>query len=250
MFRVENATTYLVLDDKYVSIETGLPKSKWKLEEVLGGGAIILGGGALSGRQAKVSRHFMKTEEDERELYFQWFTKPQYEDIWFRKTTTSFDGIVECRLGLDGGEVFTARNFNYSKEIGFNIFMGCPYFESTSVTTVNITSTGTTQVTDTITISGGNIYPNFYVATTESFSLLEVISGESYGFTLNYSFNAGDVIRVYTSEAFLRATVNGLDVSDYFSADSTPFDLQSGTNTVYSRSANCTIELRYNERRL
>lgn len=250
MYRLEDATTYFNIDNYYVSFESGLPKGQYKMNKIIGDGGIITGSGALEGRIAKISRAFLKSEEAQRKEFISWFTRPAYDTIYLRRTTTSFDGICQCKPTMSGGEQFASRNFNYGKEVSFDIYMNTPYFESTTLTTTSIAIASTATTSGTITINGHKVFPQYEITSTLAMTQFEVKLAEGYGFHMDYSFTASDTVNVKTSDSSLICTINGNNIYGYFSALSTPFDLRPGSNTLYVKANTGTLLIKYYERQL
>ena len=250
MFRLENATTHYDIDDYYVSFETDLPGGSYKMNDVIGDGGMVSGSGNLKSRTAKITRVFTRENESERDEFISWFTKAPYEEIYLRKTTTSFDGIQRVYPMLSGGEGFGTRNFNYSKEISFEMLMPDPYFESTAATSSTFTLTSTSLHSTSISISGQRIFPSFLFIPTGACNLLDVKTADGFGFHIEYNFQAGSSVVISTTGSDIYCEVEGERIGGYFSANSKPFDLYTGTNNLYITGSSGTLTLTYYGRRL
>lgn len=250
MYKLENGTTSLDIDDYYVSFETGLPAGNYKLRNTIGDGGLVTGNGVIGGRIAKVSRAFTRVEEDERDNFLSWFTKPSHETVYLRKTTTNFDGIQEIKPMLAGGEKYNVRNFNYSKNVSFTMMMANPYFESTSLSTSVITVTSSVVQTETVEISGMKVFPTFELTSTNAVTLFQVKTAEGHGFRIDYTFEPSDVIVVKTTDSNLICEVNDVRLDGYFSSDSTPFELNSSNNTLYIKADAGDLKIQYYKRNL
>lgn len=193
---------------------------------------------------------FTKNEESDRLAWLSWYTRPSYETIYLRRTTTNFDGICIVKAGLEGGEGFASRNFNVGKEMSFNMYMQTPYFESTSITTTSIAISSSLQTTGTVNIIGHKVFPQWETWSTNTITQFEVKLAEGYGFHVDYSVTPGSTINVKTSDSDLICTIGGSRITGYFSAQSTPFDLKSGSNTVYVKSDVGTLYVKYYQRQL
>jgi hypothetical protein len=216
----------------------------------MGDGAILTGSGFMEGRTAKISRVFLRTEESDRLDWMSWFTRPPYETLYLRRTTTNFDGICQVKPALSGGETFNVRNFNYGKEISFDLYMASPYFESTTLTTTSIAITSSAQITGVVNISGNKVFPQYEIWSSNVITQFEVKTAEGYGFHLDYNFSAGSTINVRTSDSSLICTISGTPLTGYFSALSTPFELINGNNTLYVKADVGTLLVKYYERQL
>ncbi|MFA5300629.1 MAG: hypothetical protein WC389_20775 [Lutibacter sp.] len=250
MYQLENNTTSFIIDSYYVAYETGLPKHNYDFSPVLGDGSIVSGIGSLPGRVIKLTRIFTRFQEEERNNFIEWFNQPLFKDIYLKWTTTNFTGRTKVIPYLGGGESFATRNFNFGKELTFEMFQPDPYFESTSQTSTNIILTSSTQSSGIVTISGERIFPAFSFTSTAAFSIFEVKTAEGYGFRVDYAFAAGDIIAVSTTDSAIKMTVNGGEVAGYFTSNSRPFNLFSSQNTLYVRAAAGTLTINYNQRKL
>ncbi len=250
MYTLENDTTTFNIDDFYISFESGLPKMVYTQNETISDGAIIDGVGSIGGRTAKVSRAFLRTHEYERDQFLQWFSQPVYKDIYLRRNSTWFNGIVKVYTAIEGGEAYKTRDFNFVDGMDFSIFMTSPYFESTTLTTISSTLVSSTQHILTVNISGYKCYPCYSITSTNALTMFEVKTAEGYGFRVDYNFNANDVINITTSGSQLIMTINGIRVDGYFTEGSSPFELQSSNNTLYVTGSASTFNILYYERHL
>lgn len=250
MYSLENNTTNIIIDDYFISIETGLPDMSYKMNDIIGDGGIVTGIGSLSGRKAKISRAFIRTDFDGRQTFIDWFTKPNYDTIYLRWTTTSFTGISQVYPMLSGGEGYETRNFNYVKSLNFEMYLPNPFFESTSATSNSYAIASTVVHSTSISITGCKVFPVFSFTSTLAWSSLEVKLNTNYGFHIDYSFNAGDIVQVYTSNSELEMYVNGNRVDGFFHIDSTPFELIAGLNNFDVKAQSGTLTVQYRQRRL
>lgn len=250
MYRLENASTYLDIDDYYVSFETGLPQGSYKISDSLSDGGYVSGRGNIGARVAKISRVFTRDDEDTRDLWLDWFTKPVYEELYLRKTSTNFDGIQRIYPALDGGESYKIRNFNMSDGVSFEMYMPDPYFESTTVTSSTFTLTSTSLHSTSISITGQKVFAVYTFIPTSDATSIDVKTAEGHGFHLDYNFNAGSSVVISTTGSNIYMQIGGLTVSGYFSANSNPFELWPGTNNLYITGSSGTLNVSYYERRL
>jgi len=251
MYTLENDTTSINIDDYFVSFETGLPEMSYKMETIIGDGGIITGVGSLAGRKAKISRSFVRTDFNGRQTFIDWFTKPNYETIYLRwQPTTSFNGITQVTPFLSGGESFETRDFNYVKSINFEMYMANPYFASTTITNSTFAIASTVVHSTSVIITGCKVFPIFSFTSTLAWTSLEVKLNTNYGFHVDYSFTAGDVVDIYTSNSELEMYINNNKVDGFFHIDSTPFSLKAGLNTFDVKAQAGTLNIKYYERRL
>lgn len=254
MYNLEDNTTSINIDDYYVSFESGLPKGSYKMNDILGDGGMIDGMGSIGGRIVKISRTFLRENEVDRDLWMSWFTRPIYDEIYLRRTSTNFIGIARVFPQLAGGESFNVRNFNFSKDIPFEMLMENPYFESTTITNSSaISLTSTAQISNNITIAGMKVFANYSLTIgSTTCQTFQIKTAEGYGFNISYNFQQNDVVNVSTSDSQLIVTINGIILdSGNFTSGSQPFELKSGINTLYIiGSSNSTLVVSYYERHL
>jgi hypothetical protein len=246
-------TTSIDIDDYYISFETGLPSMSYKLNEVNANGGIVTGAGNLSGRIVKISRAFTKLDFSGRQNFIDWFTKPSYEVIYLRWNTSSFNGISRVYPMLSGGESFQVRNFNYSKELSFEMIMPDPYFESTTLTSISYNIDTTSLLSTSVTITGGKIFPRFVLNSTSICTDIQLILDNNYGFRLDYSIQAENEAIIYTSNCKLEFYVNSVNTGGlYFSSLSTPFEFLGGVNNfdLIITTTGSSFSIKYYERRL
>jgi hypothetical protein len=250
MYRLENDSTYLVLDNYMVNFESGLPGTVYDLNDTIGHGFIVSGSGNLGGRIVSLSRVFTRDQESERKNYIEWFTRNRSKTTYLRRTTTNFDGVQEVVTSLQEGESFNIRDFNFSKELKFTAYMENPFFESTTLTISTFAISSSIKNTVTANINCNKVFPNFQMVSTKAMTQFEVKNAEGYGFRVDYNFQANDVINVSTTGSDIYLTINSIRTDGFFSSSSCPFELNSSNNTLYVKADTGTLTIKYYQQEL
>jgi hypothetical protein len=165
--------------------------------------------------------------------------------------STTFLGRLKVTNFPSGGETY--QNKTISENVKFTMLSESPYFTSTSVTSVAITSTGSAEFSTSVSINGRHV-PATYEFTTDTTSttwnLYQVKTSNFYGFRANASFGSSSIVEVQTTQSNLKLLVNDAEVLNAFPSSATPFLLKNGTNTLHIIATKGTLTVKYNERRL
>ena len=251
MYKLIIGTTEFELDDEIVNFESGLPGGTYKMNDVMSNGGIVSGTGLLAGRVVEVSKTFIRSNETARQKMLDWFTQPAYVDVYLEKSTTDgFTGRTKVNLAISGGENYALKEFIFSDAVPFSMYAADPYFTSTSLSSTTVTLTSSTEHTSGVTISGAKNYCRFSHSSTTAFTVFQVKTDEDYGFRLEHSAGSTDTIEVFTTNSILKAELNGDRITGGFSANSTPFELNSSANTLYITGSTGLVTISYFERRL
>lgn len=250
MYRLENDSTYLILDNYMVNFETGLPGTSYDISDTIGHGFIVSGSGNLGGRTVSLSRVFTKDQESERKTYIEWFTRNRSKTTYLRRTTTNFDGIQEVITSLQDGESFNIRDFNFSKELKFTAYMENPFFESTSLTSSTFAISSSNKNTITANINCNKVFPNFQMVSTKAMTQFEIKNAEGYGFHVDYNFQPNDVVNISTTDSDLIFSINSIRADGFFTSSSCPFELNSSNNTLYVKADTGILTIKYYQQEL
>jgi hypothetical protein len=251
MYKLIIDSTEFDIDDEIIDIDIGLPKGVYKMNDVMSDGGIVSGSGFLEGRIIELSKTFIRVNETARQKILEWFTTPNYQDVYLQKSTTDgFTGQTLVRPALGGGEGYNLKEFIFSDAVPLELYAADPYFTSTTVTSTTVALTSSTEKTSTVTLSGAKNFCTFALSSGSAFTLFQVKNDEDFGFRLSYSIPANSTIEVFTSGSELVTKLDNSIISGGLAANSSPFELNSSQNTLFITGNSGTVTITYYERRL
>lgn len=165
----------------------------------------------------------------------------------------TFLGRAQVYASIDGGENYD--NAAISGSIGLHLYSESPYFTSTTLANLVTLSATSAQEYSTTVQNLGNDTPAIYNLTlstaSSQVSIFQVKTQYGYGFQVQKAISPGDILQVDTRESDLKLYVNSVLSAGYFTAESQPFMILSGSNALYFTAGLSTaITVQIYERRL
>jgi len=164
----------------------------------------------------------------------------------------TFLGRAKVVTQPDGGESY--NNIRLSDDVSFKAISGSPYFTSTTLTTFSTHTTSSTEFQTTFTLDGFRTPCEYEITPSTNMTIFQVKTAEGYGFKASKtSFLTDEVVNVDTRGSDLECTVDNNEVFGVFSAESTPFSLDKGENTlsvIAQESTDGGFKVKYYERQL
>jgi hypothetical protein len=237
-YRLINTDTSEVLNlDRVVDLDIGTPARAISAQEIASDGAIVKGSGRYKGRRIKGSTIFFPGKELERRTFLAWISQEMYKNIYLERIADDgFIGRMKIWGSLDGGEKYASQ---VSDPVSFSLYSESPYFEQTTYTQHTFTLSGTDEEIKTVINSYQRVQPIIQFTPASNFTLFRVVLTEGYGILISGVFTASDLIEIDLSGRGILVTVNGVDAGVIWSAESAPFELLPGTNSLYIIGTDC-----------
>jgi len=164
----------------------------------------------------------------------------------------TFLGRTKVVTQPEGGEAY--GNIRISDDVSFKAISGSPYFTSTTLNTFSTHTTSSTEFQTTFTLDGFRTPCQYEMTPSTNMTVFQVKTADGYGFKASKtSFLTGEVVNVDTTGSDLKCTVDDNEVFNVFSAESTPFSLERGSNTlsvIAQESTDTAFKVKYYERQL
>lgn len=261
-WKLYNETDDITLElDTVQDIDTGLPSRVIELEDTLSNDFIMKATGNFEKRVFSVTKVFLQyAKADERRTFLKEFLRPVHKDIYLYKTIVDddgnslYEGRAKCYPKPSGGEGYT--NAGLSDAVSFSVECETPYFVSTTETDITETIATKGQYSITVDINGDFQVPCQWTITVDTGTGLDyfrVANYEGDGVLTDFSafsISAGDDIIIDTREGKITTQVNDSTVSNVTSANSSPFPLDTGSQTISVYAPAGTLTITYNERRV
>jgi hypothetical protein len=235
----DNESTALIrwLDD-VGDIETGLPKNDYKLNDVLMDGSQISGIGSMQGREWGCNYLFKNNDENERESFLDWFTRPSLYTVYLYKLVTR---RFKCNI-TSGSTVITfldSSNALNQLSTGSLIYgVGIP--STTIIDTINTTSILIDNAA-TVTISNAELESDTFKGRTRVYP--KTNGGETYKnirISEKLNFNLLSPSPYFMSTSLTTVTFNSTSTNEF----STNINIKScRTPCIYEFTPNETFNL-------
>jgi hypothetical protein len=237
-YYLSNLSTTYDFDDNVFTIDLGMPKRNWKIDNNAGShGGILRNQGLYEHRVINVELKFKGTGATTfaatRNNFLKWINKAHYQPLYFYvlhadgSTTTR----TQCYPSPASSEKY--KYIKVSENVNFDFFCPNPFFENVSSDTGTLAITGATEQTQAVTNDGNIDCPvRCKFTPTAAQTFFQVKLAEDYGFRLEGNFSSGVQVVYDTSDGSM--TIGGVEVlaSQYLTSGSV-FNIVPGSNNLY-----------------
>jgi len=236
----------LDLENYVTSFNGGLPAKKIKQTDRLTDGSNLSRTNFLGGYSAKLDIQFKGNDLADRKTLLKIIDLPYFIPKKLQRTQiiagSNVVDEIECQIQLNDSEKY--EKVYYKSTATIMILSEESFFKSATATTH---SAVTLLPSFDIVNAGFRVYATYTFTLSADSSFIGLKTYEGFGFRLEHSFLTSDVIIVTLTKSSITVTLNGGLLSNAVTAGSLPFELQSGTNTLYYSGGNGTVTIVYYE---
>lgn len=258
-FWLSDATTTLDLGDYIHTLNIGGNTRNFSVEQFArSNGGYLKGVGNYSPKEFTFSRDDFivnSTWTDnhawniDRNTFMRWFTKPASTYIYLNMNYSSDAITLRTKVyPIELPNDNFSKNWNTDFDRSFKLLSPTGVWESSSNSTASVSITSTAEQEVTFTLKGIiEVNPSFYFTPIANCGLFQVKVSEGYGFRLEGTFLAGELLEYNMQNGLFYIAGSETDVTNYLTAGS-PFTIPIISTSVFVYASSGVFAYSYKER--